>query len=548
MILTIDDLRAKAGFFAVSVLCGLVLVVLVTGVALGTGGVTEAAILAAMTLAVWLERRRDPAGIGVQLSASAALAFGVAFIVWLMRGHPWQPDAHMMFFAAFALTAVFCNWRPIVLYAGIIAIHHLLLNFLLTEAVYPGEASLARVLLHAAVLVTQAVPMIWLASVLNRLFHIAQANLCTAEEARQSADLARTEAEAAASRQNRDTTEIVAFVDAMGVAFAALSRGNLDASIPIHVSSRFQTLRHQFDEMATGIRGIVGQMEKSAADLRDSADDLEDVARKNAAQATEQSDILASALAQVQSMTQVASSASDHARATSDRMVRGRAAAEEGGRILNSAVEAMQRMEASSGKIDSISKVMESIAFQTNLLALNAGVEAARAGDAGRGFAVVATEVRALAQRAAESAKDIQTLVTASRQSMAEGSLLVQQTSETLGRLIRDTLENSSAVDEIATRTRAQTASLGKLVECLENLDEATRKTAILAERSLAMSTSLKQDSDAMAGAAETFRLGEREETVSGGRWDDALDAALLASADVAIFRRAADLPRLAHG
>lgn len=509
MILTIHDLRARAGLFAVVVLCGLVLAVLATGAVLGSGGLAEATVLAVMTLAVWLERRRDPSGIGVQLSASAAMAFGVAFIVWLMRGHPWQPDAHMMFFAAFALTAVFCDWRPIVLYAGIIAVHHLVLNAVLTEAVYPGDASFGRVLMHAAVLVAQAVPMIWLASVLNQLFRMAETNLHAAEAARRTADLAREEAEATAARQTRDTAEIVAFVDALGAAFAELSRGNLSARLDGRLAVRFDTLRHQFEAMAGVIRGIVVQMEKSAGDLRDSADDMEDVARQNATQATEQSDILASAMGQVQSMAEVAAGASDHARATSERMVRGRAAAEEGGRILHSAVAAMQRMEASSGQIDSISKVMETIAFQTNLLALNAGVEAARAGEAGRGFAVVATEVRALAQRAADSAKDIQILVTASRESMAEGSQLVQQTSDTLGSLIRDTLENAAAVDEIARRTGEQTATLGTLVDCLRTLDEATRRTAMLAERSLAMSTSLKQDSQAMAGAAASFGQGD---------------------------------------
>lgn len=531
MILTIHDLRARAALFSVIVLCGLVLAVLATGIFLDTGGVTEAVILAAMALGVWLERRRDPAGIGVQLAASAALAFGVAFIVWLMRGHPWQPDAHMMFFAAFALTAVFCDWRPIVLFAAIIAVHHLALNFLLTAAVYPGEASLARVLLHAGVLIVQAVPMIWVARVLGQLFGVAEANLRTAEEARRVADIARDEAEGTAARQARDTAEIVAFVDALGAAFGALSRGDLSGSLGGQVAGRFDVLRRQFDEMAAVIRGIVGQMEKSAVDLRDSADDLEDVARQNATQASEQADVLALALGQVQAMTGTAADASEHARATSERMVTGRAAAEEGGRVLKSAVEAMQRMEASSGQIESISKVMESIAFQTNLLALNAGVEAARAGDAGRGFAVVATEVRALAQRAAESAKDIQTLVTASRQSVAEGSQLVQQTSDTLGSLIRDTLENAAAVDEIARRAGAQTESLGVLVESLRNLDDATRKTAMLAERALAMSTSLKQDSQAMAGSTANFRQGVRAE---------ARDA-------VVAFRRADRQPRTAN-
>ena len=135
-------------------------------------------------------------------------------------------------------------------------------------------------------------------------------------------------------------------------------------------------------------------------------------------------------------------------------------------------------------------------------------MEAARAGDAGRGFAVVATEVRALAQRAAESAKDIQALVSTSRQNMAEGSDLVQRTSEALGVLIRDTVENAAAVAEVAARTRAQSADLAALVDGLRDVEEIARKGAVLAETSLEMSTSLRRDSQVLTASAASFRRG----------------------------------------
>lgn len=511
MILTVDDLRAKACGFAVLILGFLVLAVVVTGQSLGTGGLREGVVLALIALAVWLEHRRDPKGLAARLAASAGLAVGVAFIVWLMRGHPWQPDAHMMFFAAFALTAVFCDWRPILLYAGLIAVHHLVLNFALTAAIYPGEAAIGRVLLHATVLVVQAVPMIWMASVLNRLFQSTATNLDAAEAALKAADSARRDAETTATQQSQDRAETVGFVTALGEAFGCLADGNLNASIRGGVSPRYDLVHQQFDAMANVIRDMVAQLETSAGGLRDSADDLARVADQNAVQATEQSGILGSALGLLDKMTDSAEATTRHAIAASDRMVQSRAAAEEGGRILTSAVQAMQRMESSSGKIGNISEVMEAIAFQTNLLALNAGVEAARAGEAGRGFAVVATEVRALAQRAADSAKDIQALVTTSRHSMAEGSHLVQQTSEALGVLIHHTVENAASVAEIAQRTREQSVGLGNLVTCLRTLEDVVRRGAILAERSLSMSNSLKQDSHRLSTSASAFRLGDAE-------------------------------------
>jgi methyl-accepting chemotaxis protein len=265
-------------------------------------------------------------------------------------------------------------------------------------------------------------------------------------------------------------------------------------------------LTQQFDVMAHVIKTVVEQIEKSAGNLQSSATEVARAADQNAEQAAHQMAILQTALTILDQMTQSARATTNHATATSERVVKSRAAAEDGGRILTDAVDAMQRIEASSDKIGNISEVMEAIAFQTNLLALNAGVEAARAGEAGRGFAVVATEVRSLAQKAADSAKDIQFLVTESRQNVVEGSQVVQKTSIALGNLIKITIENAASVAEIATNSRAQSTGLEDLGRCLGSLKDVAQTGAGLAESSSQLSKALQQDSRALMFSAASFR------------------------------------------
>ena len=506
MTLAIDRLRTQAASCAVIVLGLFAPGLLVLGHVLGTGGRLEAILLAIVTVLVWLEQRRDPGGLGVRLAAAASLAIAIAAAVWLLRGHPWQPDAHMAFFAAFALTAVFCDWRPILLYAGVIAVHHLLLNYAMTQAVFPGEASLGRVVMHATILIAQAVPMILVALVLSRLFRNSADSLLRAEEARKAAETARIKAETLAAQNAAERLETAAVVEALGEAMVDLAGGNLNATIGSPLPPRFQGLHAQFDAMAGILRGLLDRIEGSASDLSASADELAQVAGMNARLASEEAATLTAAMEQIARIAESAASSTDHATANISRVERNRASAEDGGRILSEAVDAMHRIETSAGRIGRISEVMEEIAFQTNLLALNAGVEAARAGDAGRGFAVVATEVRALAERAAASAKDIQTLVASSQENVLGGAQLVRNGNSALADLIAGTVVNAADTGRIAEMMKHQASDVLDLRSSLQRLEDVARQGAELAGRSSRMSHALKTDSEGLATVAGAFR------------------------------------------
>jgi methyl-accepting chemotaxis protein len=171
-----------------------------------------------------------------------------------------------------------------------------------------------------------------------------------------------------------------------------------------------------------------------------------------------------------------------------------RVAAERSGTVVRKAIDAMNRIEQSSGQIGQIIGVIDEIAFQTNLLALNAGVEAARAGEAGRGFAVVASEVRALAQRSAGAAKEIKALIAGSAAQVTDGVGLVGETGEVLDAIIGKVAEMNDLIGGIASVSREQFAALQEISTAMGQMDQATQRNAAMAEQTTAVSQSLSQE------------------------------------------------------
>ena len=171
----------------------------------------------------------------------------------------------------------------------------------------------------------------------------------------------------------------------------------------------------------------------------------------------------------------------------------------------------MSRIEKSSRKIGEIIGVIDEIAFQTNLLALNAGVEAARAGDAGRGFAVVASEVRALAQRSAESAKDIKTLIATSDAEVKDGVALVAKTAEALHSIEDRVVKIEKVVKEIAAGAHSQASALAEVTIAITEMDKMTQQNAAMAEEATAASRSLARESEELSNLIDQFTTGRSD-------------------------------------
>jgi methyl-accepting chemotaxis protein len=176
----------------------------------------------------------------------------------------------------------------------------------------------------------------------------------------------------------------------------------------------------------------------------------------------------------------------------------------------------MAGIESSSNQIGQIIGVIDEIAFQTNLLALNAGVEAARAGEAGKGFAVVAQEVRELAQRSAQAAKEIKTLVTTSSQQVELGVKLVDQAGGALRGILTQIVDVAGLVTDIASSTQEQSTGLAQVNTAVNQMDQMTQQNAAMVEETNASSQSLAREAEELARLVGHFRVGDDSRAAYG--------------------------------
>jgi methyl-accepting chemotaxis protein len=181
--------------------------------------------------------------------------------------------------------------------------------------------------------------------------------------------------------------------------------------------------------------------------------------------------------------------------------------AQKGGEVVGQVVATMDDISDSSRKIAEITNVIDGIAFQTNILALNAAVEAARAGEQGRGFAVVAGEVRSLAQRSAQAAREIKALISVSAEKVEAGSKLVRDAGATMDDIVLQVRHVTSLISDISNVTHGQSNDIGLVNQAVTQLDEMTQQNAALVEQSAAAAESLRSQAQQLAQAVGTFRL-----------------------------------------
>ncbi len=261
------------------------------------------------------------------------------------------------------------------------------------------------------------------------------------------------------------------------------------------------------DEMIGSLRQTVGQV-RQATDSIDTASTEIAMGNQDLSARTEQSaSNLQETAASMEELTSTVNQSAESSRMAAQLAQEAAGVARAGGSKVAQVVSTMQDIHHSSQKINDIIGTIDGIAFQTNILALNAAVEAARAGEQGRGFAVVAGEVRNLAQRSAEAAKEIKGLIGASVDKVDVGSRLVADAGSTMNEIVASVQRVSDIIGEISAATGEQSQGIGQVGAAVAQLDQMTQQNAALVEESAAAAQSLREQAQRLTGVVATFRL-----------------------------------------
>jgi len=321
-----------------------------------------------------------------------------------------------------------------------------------------------------------------------------------ADEAKADSDLAKASADAAARE----------VVKSLSKALERLARGDLTTPIQTQFPSDYEKLRNDYNTALKSLTDLITEISTGVAGLGEDARNISGAADELNQRTEKQAASIEKTAAALNSIAVTVRATSKSAGMAKQAVDVAQTDVERSGQSMAEAVTAMGRIEASSRQMELIIGTIDEIAFQTNLLALNAGVEAARAGDSGRGFAVVAQEVRALAQRSAEAAKQIKLLISSSNQQVSLGADLVNQTGAALGKVVDQVREISRIVSNIATSAATEASGLEDVNIAVTQMDRFTQQNAAMVEESTAASHSIRAETDRLKSTVSVFKTPDR--------------------------------------
>jgi methyl-accepting chemotaxis protein-1 (serine sensor receptor) len=267
------------------------------------------------------------------------------------------------------------------------------------------------------------------------------------------------------------------------------------------------SLLAQLETMRTSLAGVVGNVRQNSESVATASAQIAQGNSDLSSRTEQQASALEETAASMEQLSATVKLNADNARLSERLAQTASSVAVRGGEVVGQVVTTMKDINDSSKRIADIIGVIDGIAFQTNILALNAAVEAARAGEQGRGFAVVATEVRSLAGRSAEAAREIKSLISASVERVEQGTALVDQAGSTMIEVVAAIQRVAGIVGQISAASAEQSAGVAQVGEAIGQMDRATQQNAALVEESAAAAESLRQQAGQLVQAVAVFRL-----------------------------------------
>jgi methyl-accepting chemotaxis protein len=325
---------------------------------------------------------------------------------------------------------------------------------------------------------------------------------------KQQAEVQRLEKEAA-ERQAAEDAERVRVIAALTAGLENLSAGNLTYRIGEAFAPDYEKLRTEFNSSVEKLNETIQEIAITTEAVRISSSEIGTSADDLSKRTEQQAASLEETAAALDEITSTVKSSSARAEEASEMVSAAKAGTEKSAKVVQNAISAMGKIEESSGRISQIISVIDDIAFQTNLLALNAGVEAARAGEAGRGFAVVAQEVRELAGRSANAAKEIKTLIETSSTQVGAGVSLVNETGTALSEIESQVIKINDHIRSIVTGAREQSTALAEINSAVNQMDQVTQQNAAMVEETNAATQGLSGEAVKLEGLVRRFKTGD---------------------------------------